>query len=300
MSTKNILLDDASFTIKSVMPSEVGNATGCKIDVINTSGTYIVTAADATIGRYDVTTADCEAGGTSVVIDQAVISLVDPHTPVVGEVFLLGNDSLGYQSLTVRHYLYSSNTITTEEFIDYTYPVGSLVLFRGVSYALDTTAAAWDDLDEVTVVWSPVGVDAVPWSEKYGVVKRASAIGGLEQEFRNAFPRYYENIITGGFAACAARARQRLKIYFESRGRNFDTIIDSEILKEPTLIQIAIIVALASSTTYESERLALQKDLDDLLGAIDKLSLWDDKDQDLTETDEETQTSYSFKIVRGL
>jgi len=292
MTTKKILLDDASFVIASVMPTEIGNATSCKVSIYDTAGTAIVSSASATMRAADTTAQACTAGATSVVLTTG--------PAVVGDVFRLGNAASGYQTLTVRHYVTATDTITTDEFIDFSYPAGVDVLWRDVSYAADTTAAAWDDLEEVTVIWEPQGVDAIPWTETWTVVKRSSAIGALEQEFQIAFPRYAENIRIGQFGYYQSRAWQRIKNYFESRGRNADLLIDSEMIKDPMLTQIALMIALASSDAYTNEIAALQKDLDDALATIDKLPMWIDKNQDLIKVDEETQVSYGFKIARGL
>jgi hypothetical protein len=292
MTTKKILLDDASFTIETVMPSEVGNATSCKVSIYDTAGTALVSSASATMATADTTAQACTAGDTSVVLTTG--------PAVVGDVFRIGNAASGWQTLTVRHYATASDTITTEEFIDYSYPAGVDILWRNVSYAANTTAAAWDDLEEVTVIWEPQGIDAIPWTETWTVVKRSSALPALEQEFQIAFPRYAENIRIGQFEYFRSRAWQRIKNYFESRGRNVDLLIDSEMIKEPTLIQIALMIAMASSDAFTNEIPILQKDLDDMLSAIDKLPMWIDDNQDMIKTDEETQTAVSFKIVRGL
>jgi len=290
MSTKKILLDDASFTISTVLPSEVGNATSCKVSIYNTSGTAIVTSATATMATADTTAAECTAGGTSIVLTTG--------PAVVGQVFKIGSAGTGYQTLTVRHYVTATKTITTEEFIDYSYPSGVSILWRGVSYAADTTATAWDDLDEVTVIWEPQGVDAIPWTETWTVVKRSSNVGALEVEFQNRFPRYAENIRIGQFEYFRSAAWQISKNYFGTRIGDIDKLIDSELLKEQTLLQIAVLIALASSDAYTNEYPNLKAALDEERKNIERP--WIDSDQDLTKEDEETQTAVSFKIVRGL
>jgi hypothetical protein len=215
-------------------------------------------------------------------------------------VFRIGDSDTGFQTLTVKNYDSVTQTITTVEFIDFDYSAGSDVTWRNVSYIADTSVAAWDNLEEVTVVWEPQGIDAIPWSESWEVVKRASAIGALEQQFKVGYPRYYEDITDGQFEAFSQRAQQRLKNYFESKGRSFTKIIDSEMLKEPWLITIAILVALANSDRYENELKWLQLDLTDQLAQLDALPLWDDTNQDLIKAPDEEQPSIQPGLSRGL
>jgi hypothetical protein len=262
----------------------------------------------ATVGAADTTSAATEAGGKSVVITAGVGS----YTPKAGDVFTIGSDSFGRQTCKVLHYASASKTITTREFLDAAFPSGSAIEYRNISYALDTTVSAWDSLNEVTIVWTPtetvtvddeqvvVDLDAMPWTESYEVLERAVAISAMEAEFKSAFIRYYESISQGQFNSYSTRALQKLKMYFETRGRSFSKIIDSEMIKEAWMLQIAILVCMSNSEMFADELVVLKQELSEELATLDGLNIWVDENQDLIKTDEETQKALSQNICRGL
>jgi hypothetical protein len=308
MTTRKIRLDDTAFTIASVLPDYIKGADDIKVSIVTASGTYLVTDQTGSIGVSDTTSVACVAGSTSVVITAGVNS----YTPSAGDLFRIGTDAFGWQTCEVLRYAAATKTITTVEFLDAAYPVGSVVEWRNVSYDADTTSAGWSDCDTVTVVWSPwedvtvddvttsVAMDEMPWTETWEVLKRTAAIGAFESEFKSAFPRYHEDISDGQFEAFSTRAHQRLKNYFESKGRNFSKIVDSEMLKEPWLTQIAILVAMSNSDRYSAELETLQVDLTDQLAMLDALRIWDDTNQDLSAAEDEVQTSIQPGLSRGL
>lgn len=295
MAERMIKAGDADFTIRAAVPDEVRGATAYTITITDKAGNVLVDEDDAVVGVADTLDGAVEAGSTTLILTYAST----PYTPVAGDVLLIGDDATGYQSLTVRAFDVSTRTVTTQEFIDWAYPDGTPVEWREVSYSVDASADAWADLESVTVTWSPDN-DCLPWTEIYQVLSRTAAIGGLESEFKIAYPRYHEEIATGAFSNFAERARQRLRLYFESRGRDYDRVVDSPRMKDPMLLTLAVLVAEANSDRFAAEHKRLSATLSDVLAMIDQLPLWVDGNQDLIEADEETQPAIRAGLMRGL
>lgn len=295
MAEKMIKAGDADFTIRAKVPDEVRGATGYTITITDNAGTLLVDDDTADVGKPDTLDGTAEAGSTTLVLTYTST----PYTPLAGDVLLVGDDETGYQSLTVRAFDVATRTVTTREFIDWAYPDNTTVEWREVSYALDASAAAWTDLNEVTVTWTPDN-DCLPWTERFQVLARTAAIGGLESEFKTAYPRYHEQIPAGSFPSFAERARQRMRLYFESRGRNFDKIVDSPRIKDPMLLMLAVLVAEANSDRFEAEHKRLSTTLSDVLAMLDQLPLWVDSDQNLVKEEEEEQPAIRPGLMRGL
>lgn len=309
MTTKQILRDSATFTIQTVAPDTANISAGVDVTITDTAGTVLVNAAAATVATSATTSTAATAGRRTIALTDAV----GLHAPAAGEHFRLGSSSQGWQYLTVVSYASSTRTITTDDFIERAFASGSAVQWRDVSYELDTTAAAWDDLDEVTIEFIPqIAVvdgesttyepdpDQIPWTELWNVVKRASAVGALEAEFRAAYPAYHEAVPSGSFNALATRAQHRLRNYFQARGRDFARIIDSEALKEPWLTQMAVLIAMSGSERFADELKILQTDLNAQLAQLDSLSIWTDFDQDKIKDDDEAAPADEPGLCRGL
>lgn len=295
MINRIIKAGDADYVIKAAVPDEVRGATEYTITITDKAGNLLVDEDDATVGVADELAADAVAGATSMTLAYTGT----PYTPAAGDVLLLGDDVTGYQSLTVRAFDASTGVITTQEFVDYPYPSGTPVEWRDVTYSVDASAAEWADLTEVTVTWSPDN-DCLPWTELYQVLARSAAVGGLESEFRIAYPRYHEQIASGTFSNYLERAKARLRLYLESRGRDFDRGIDSPRLADPLMLTIALLVAEANSDRFADEYERLKTAWNEQLALMDKLPLWVDLNQDRVENDEETAPATQPGLSRGL
>lgn len=296
MTTKKIRLDDAGYTISTTAPDYVEGASGFKVSIYDLAGAVLVDSDDADCGASDTLSSATYAGGETLVITAAALSYV----PKSGDHFRVGSSSFGWQNLTVKHYVSGTKTITTEEYISDAFPSGSAVEWLDVSYEIDTTGTEWDNLDSVSVIWEPQGIDALPWTETFEVLLRSAAVSALEANFRTAYPRYHDAISKGSFDSYRARAEQRLRTYFESKQRAFSKIVDSELLREPMMAMIAILIALASSDRMSTELETLQKDLTAQLSLLDSMPMWIDDNQDMIETEEETQMVTEFGIARIL
>jgi hypothetical protein len=301
MTTKQILRDSASYTLRASAPDGVDISDGCTISITTPGGVVLVDADDMVTRAADTLSTAATAGRKTFVITAGVGS----YTPTSGDHFRVGSASQGWQYLTVVSYASATKTVTADKYARQSFASGSAVQYLDMTYELDTTAAAWDGIDRVTVEYIPqtstgVDPDQIPWTEIHEVLLRSSTAGVVDSDFRDAFPMYWESVPDGSIDVLRTRATQRLKTYFESKGRDWSRVVDSEILHEPLLIQMAVLTGLANSERFKDELEWLTKDLQGQLSAIDSLSIWVDFDEDKIEDDAETAPAEQPGLSRGL
>ena len=108
----------------------------------------------------------------------------------------------------------------------------------------------------------------------------------------------YSDSVRENFSTWSTRALQKLKNYFQMRGRDFDLIVDSEKIKEAHILQIAVLCGLDNLSDEMLSR--LQKELNEELRILDSLDIWIDDDEDSVKEDEEVQPAEEPGIRRAL
>jgi len=291
MTTKVITTGDASFVIKSRMPSDWDTDAVVTITIADKAGNDLVTSAATT--QY--------AGDT---ISQATVAgrftayLVTGTALESGNQVVIGSDAEDWHNREVDSYDAATKKITFTKGLGKSLKAGSEIRGLDISYTVDASAAAWDDLTEVEVIWEPDS-DNQPNPELWAVRTIKSSIAGLEEEFQAAFTDLYNKIIDQEFSKYSTRGRSRVKSRMEMHGRNMDLIVDSEILKEITLIEIAVVIA----NTYPMEEVLysrLLKDREDQWEILNNLKVWQDTNEDEIEDEAEAEKGLVFDIQRGL
>ena len=293
---KVIKHDDSSFVVKTQMPTTwLGNPTAVAISLYNTTNTTALVDAEAvTLYPGDVSSALAQ-GGT----DEIALTISSGYTPKQGDAVRVGNASIGYQNCKVASYAVATTTITIDQFLKWDMPAGIEVHWRDMSYTIDASTTAWADVDRVEIVWAP-DTDDSDYTELWDVLKRQSAGAGLEQSFAVFFKRYYANIAQNTFVEYEKRARDRLYNLFESRQRNMDKVVDSSLLDDLVMTEIAILICLAGGTDFDDELVKLKADKSEQLAIIDGLEVWVDKDEDTVADDGEEEIATLTGIARGL
>lgn len=286
---------DSSFIVKTQMPSTwIGNPTAVTISIYDTAGTTLVDAESVTLYAGDVSSA-IAYGGT----DSIALTINSGYTPKQGDHVRIGNSSVGYQNVTVVSYTAATTTIVIDQFLKWDMPAGIEINWRDMSHTIDASGTDWSNVKRVEIIWSP-DTDDVNYPELWDVLKAQSAGAGLEQSFETFFSRYYENIEQNTFVQYEKRARDRLYNLFESRQRNMDKIVDSSLLDDLVMTEIAILICLASGTDYDDELKKLKADKAEQLAIIDGLEVWVDEDEDNIVDDGEEGPAVLTGIARGI
>jgi hypothetical protein len=289
MTTKNIVKGDSSFLMKTVMPDDWDPSDTVTVSI------YDVTDGTAIVDTQAVTRYTADTLSTAVIAGSFSAVLTTGNALEDSQKVAIGGSAQGWQRLTVDRYTASSKTVeftrSTQEDLD----SGSNVLGLDLNYTVDASVTAFDDLRRVKVVWSPSG-DGTPLMELWEIVSERSTVQGLESRFRTAYTDLYDTIQPEEFPEYEQRARQSLKLYFEGRLRNFDKIVDSDLIIEPMLTEIALLMGMKLSEE-EYNRLLAKRDRD--LTALNQLSIWTDTNEDNKESESESQPAQAFILQRG-
>lgn len=286
---------DSSFVVRTQMPTTwEGNPTGVTISLYDTAGTTLVDAEDVTLYEGDVSSAIAQ-GGT----DSIALTISSGYTPKQGDAVRIGSAAVGYINCTVLSYAVATTTITIDQFLKWDMPAGIEINWRDMSYTIDASVDAWDNVSRVEIVWAP-DTDDSDYPELWDVLKRQSAGAALEQSFSTFFTRYYENIEQSTFIEYEKRARDRLHNLFESRQRDMNKIVDSSLLDDLVMTEIAILVCLAGGNDYDDELKKLQMDKSEQLAVIDGLRVWVDEDEDTIIDPGEEEPAVNTFIMRGI
>lgn len=292
---KVIKYDDSSFVVKTQMPTTwLGNPTEVDISIYDTASTTIVDAASVTLYTGDVSSTLAQ-GGT----DEIALTISSGYNPKQGDAVRIGNAAVGFINCKIASYAAATTTITIDQFLKWDMPSGIDIHWRDMSYTIDASTDDWADVDRVEIVWAP-DTDDSDYTELWDVLKRQSAGAALEQSFAVFFKRYYANIEQNTFVEYEKRARDRLYNLFESRQRNMDKIVDSSLLDDLVITEIAILICLAGGTDYDDELKKLKADKAEQLAIIDGLEVWVDSDEDTVVDDGEEQPAVQTGIARGL
>ncbi len=291
MTTKVITTGDSSFTIKSKMPSDWITSAIVTVTVGDKAGTDLVAAQATTQLGVDTIALAVAAGAF-------VATLTTGKAYEAGDTIVIGSDAAGWQLREVDHYDSSSKIITFVTGLDEAVAALASIRSLDMSYTLDASADAWSGLKQVYVEWIP-STDNQPFRETWEVSSFKSAIANLEDEFRAAFHSLYEKVIQPeDFKKFEDRARDRIKQELQNKGRDLDLIVDSQILREVTLIEIALLIGRAyQMDTDQYER--LEKDREYQFNILDNNLIWIDENEDGVQDDSENQPAEVVGIERG-
>ena len=291
MTTKVIKKSDDSYVMETVMPDSWSPASTVTVSIYDpTSGTAIVDGAATTARLSDTITSEVAAGNFSFVLSSGATE------PKDGDELAIGSDAQGWQRVLVSKYTASSNTVDLVRSTHEDLSSGSSVKGLNLKYTVDASVGGFENLNRVKVVWSPDG-DELPFTEIWEIYTEQSQVQGLESEFKTAHKEIYDLIQSEEFSKFEDRARQSLKLYFESRLRNFDKIVDSTLIREPMLTEIALLAGVSKMSEEEYTRLRAKRDED--LAQLNNLRIWTDTDEDNIRDEGEDQPGQDFILKRG-
>jgi hypothetical protein len=280
MTTKTITASDSSFLIESKMVDSWDPSASVTVTITDKAGTTLVNAQAATQYAGDTLAASSAAGTFT-------ITLTTGTALEQGDLIVIGSDSIGWQKREVDGYVASTKVVTLLTGLDEALPVGAAVYGLDLGYTVDTTATGWDGLTQVEVIWTP-DTDDLPFTELWEVRTFRTAVAGFEDEFRAAFNSLYTEINPEDFPKFEDRARDRLKQEFEYMGRNFELIVDSQLIREIMIIEIALLIGRATHMD-EAQYERLTADRQHQLDILNNLEIWIDDNEDNIEDEEETK-----------
>jgi hypothetical protein len=289
MTTKYITYGATACTIKTQIPEGWPTDGTWTVTIGNKAGTDLVDSGAVTKYAGDTLSAAAAAGAQDIVLTTGT-ALVD------GDLIVIGSDAQGWQQREVSKYVAGTKTATLRTRLDEAVASGSEV--RGLDLSVVVDASGWDDsVVQVAVYWE---VDGYPdFQELYDVRAKRSGVAGLENYFRIYFPALHAEIPPGDFKELESMAREALKELFTTKGRNFDLIVDSELGREITILEIATIVGLgAGMSEAEWDRLMSRKQY--VMDVIDDLDIWIDDNEDEVEDDDEVEPAMQRNFMRGM
>jgi len=272
------------------MPSVWSNPSTVTLNVTNLSGSDIVADGDAVLYGGDTTNGAVTAGVKSIVITTGTALAVD-------DMVRLGDYD---QELTVESYTASTKTVVFNERLDHDIPTGSTVTGRFMTYALDASVSGFDTITQVSVEWIPdEASDALAMVTLWQVLDRDSRMGGLQNHFNERFKKYAE-VIGENWSTFENDAWVEVRSLFNLDGRNLDTMIVNKTLEPLVLFKLALLACDTNPTAYAQDMLALNTRFIDQLTVIRAMPLWDDANQDKTQTEDELQPAIQAGLSRGL
>ena len=244
-----------------------------------------------------VPTAMTQSGATVRLANTTTVS-TPTYAPKAGELWRVGSTAEGWDTMRVRSYDSSTKIITWEGRLKYAHATSGTIRPRFCSVAVDTSVTAWDNVNEVEIIWFPIG--GQPWTELREVAKWRPEFGGLGERFAVRWPRYWEHIPGGEWDRFEADARNNIKRELDARALDVGRVVDSEMLAEITQIEIARMIAYANGDAFQSEREALDRLYGERFAILTKLPIWVDADQDkIMDTDEDSPAKQGG-LSRGL
>jgi hypothetical protein len=289
MTTKYITYGETAFTMATQIPEGWPTDGTWTVTIGDKDGNDLVDGGSVTKYAGDTLSAAAKAGAQDIVLNTGT-ALFD------GNWISIGSDAQGWQKREVAKYVAGTKTVTLRTRLNEQVASGSEV--RGLDLSIVVDASGWDtDIGSVVAYWE---VDGYPdFQEEWDVRSKRSGVAGLENEFRIAYGALFPEIDPANFEQFEDRARQRLKVEFETKGRNFDLIVDSEATRELMLAEIALMIA-RSTGLPEQEWNRIEQDRFNQVSIIDDLSLWFDENEDEIEQDEEVQPAMVRNFMRGL
>ena len=271
---------------QTVIAVGTGTFNATETYVADESGTYTITAAAATVLTATTLSAAATRGKGTITL-AAVTNITE------GSVLRIAMSADGpEEDVTIANVNTVSKVCGLTDRLKFSHTSGAAVSGRFLSYALDVsdTDVFKSGLD-FNVIWD-LNTDDPAWREDAEILKREVAFGGLEAEFKAAFPHYHTEITGGGFDTMQARAFATLRNRFmQIAQRDLDKLVNPDDLEEILMWQIAYQIAWAGDNSWGEERTATKQVLDELVNRFaTSTNIWIDDDQDDVEEDEEVQS----------
>ena len=284
--------DVAAFHVKTQMPTEWdGQPTSVTADIVK-DGVNIETDLPVNIYTGDTLAVKAYHG-------QKVCTLATGNTINDGEFIQIGSPEQGWYSGIVDGFTATTKQLRFKPRLDEDKEADSVVAGRTMQIEIDTTTDDYDFIGSVVVIWKAVGISAIQFTQSWKVLKRTSASGGLEQRFSMEFKDFWPHVDDGQFVYFEQSAVSRIKQNLNAHERDLDKIIDSSEYDLLKMTRIALDIAARHGADFDSQRLKMQIDYDDMLKSILDNYQWDDTNQDLIAQESEVNKGASIAIKRG-
>lgn len=288
---RHIRQGDSAFEIKSSMPSKWGQPTGVTVTITRATGAELVAATAATIYTGDTTSAAITAGSKQCV-------LTTGNSLSGGDIVDIGSDAYGYLEMIVESYNAGTQTVTFGDRFPSALPSGVDINGREMSYSVDASVDAFDFIGEVSVVWTPAGIEELPFTELFTVLKRESASGALASEFAVQFEDYWRHC-ENNFEMFERTARRQIGRHFKTLNRDLARIIDSDEYDYLTMLKIAMNIASTHGTEFVDRYGMLKEQYDTEFSILSSSDQWDDTNQDLISDESEVNQASMIGYRRG-
>jgi hypothetical protein len=249
--------------------------------VYSSDGSEKVPQAAATVMTTSAIGSAVSAG------DREIVLASHPGTPPeVGDLLRIGDSSLGWTDIRVESYTQATTTVVAVERVERDIAVGSAVYPRSARF---TTTVA--DAGVYTFFWRQYGGtgpgDSVPFLQLKEAVSHGGTFEDIPIAFAERYPRYETRVPEDAMGRWVHDAKLTVSDKLESRGRNLARLIDVSRYERAVLLQLAIMVCEDGGSEWAEDMEMLKAQLEEQITTLDKLDIWEDRDQDLSQDDGE-------------
>jgi hypothetical protein len=199
--------------------------------------------------------------------------------------------------MVVDSYASATKIVTLRNRFQEDLPVGVSVLGRNMSADIDTSD--WDFIEDVSVVWTPVGISNLPWTETYSVLDREALGSGLETRFATEFGDYYSHV-GQSFQTFLKSAKAMVDRQLRTKNRDLKKIVDSAEYEYLLMTRIALNIAIAHGDEFDNRSAKLQQSYEDQLSILISVYQWEDENQDLAQDETEVNKGSTIGYGRGM
>ena len=268
-------------------------------------GVELLAAQDLTL--WTQTTLD---GSTSRYADSLILNDVsegvDPDLLRISDPILIAS-SVGDERHRVKGYNQTTKVVQIEGILENDHDDNEDIYGLFGDYNLDLSSAT--DFPAgilITLIWTPLGLEDVivgpSVTAQVQVATSSVEIPGLERRFSRNYKRAYNDfkVPTDIFADMAEEAEIQVSSELSSLQPPIDIhrIVDKELVTEAIMARMAWIWAMNGDQQREDERKVIKSEYERAVAFLKARSAWQDNDQDLIETEEET-TSHEPIFGKG-
>ncbi|MHC4621003.1 MAG: hypothetical protein ACYTEQ_24925 [Planctomycetota bacterium] len=280
--------NDSSFSLTSPMPNEwKADPSTVNAIITDTDGAELLASTAATLYAGDTLASAVTDYGFEIVLTTGTA------IPTGSPIRITGSGD-GYEDHIVEQYDSATKTVTLEERLGREFSAGAAVKGRYMTLSgLDTTAAAWENVEECTIEWI-ADTDDPNWPDEWTVLDRLRQSGDLANRFKRLYHRYWELIETDAFPEYREIALDELKLSLDVQGQNISKVISAGKLDPLIMVTIAAQIALGMSDRFEGELDNLKDKQNDLLAKYMQTRTWTDDNQDKVLDEGEDEQGQSF------
>jgi hypothetical protein len=295
MTRQRVIYGDSSYTLKTVLPT--GNGAD---EQDPTSGGILVrdkAGNDLASGNITIATATTLNGAVSSGDDEIIMTSVTGFAE--NDVIKIAGTK-GFEFREIQGIDTSTKVVTLGEYLWESHQNTAAVTARTLTYALDAS-----DTDtftaglELVVIWGVdsdgdpnFDADIAPFRDTGEVLKRVTSISNVHEKFRKTHGRYAQVIKEGDWSFYENQVWNRLRGCFLDRNRDLDNVVSRDRLEPLFFAEMKYFIATNGDSSFADHEITeATRDRDNWLDRFARAAIWEDKNQDDTEDEEEVQTA---------